>query len=449
MKTITSTLFATAARAGIRALVLAALLNAPAAVASMEAMADHEMEEVSGQGLFWSDKISGSELVGTNAYSTPFTFYRMGLDGELALNANITKLQLGCGGVNDFLAAKTGCDIDIDYASLMGRNGSNPGNPLSSFKLVRPYLELAIKNDGTAQREVVGIKIGAQTADGALAIGRRYTTNGAVNQENTLGWSEPTSGETEVVRQNGANCNTAGVAFGAGVLGCHSGVNSASGFLGSELSLSLRVQARICVLICIPLDAWGCVGRTQLTGDDCGSAKADALFVDMAGTRMQVLGLRSALLKLNDGGVLTDLIGEGYASLNLDLRMVHKLTLENSGDFAISFQREPVAYPRYSKMTPTAEMQANGTYATAFDACATTLYDSSRCSSAYSVPANTGWWLNLPNLKLIDIVNPGTPLGDLSLGDALDLFGAPGLMINQAELNMTPFKNCYGASRFC
>lgn len=448
MKTIISALFATAARTGVRALALAAMLHAPAAIASMEAMADDEMQEVSGQGLFWSDKITGSELVGSNAYSTPFTFYRMGLDGELALNANISKLQLGCGGFNDFLAANTGCDIDIDYVSLMGRNGTNPGNPLSAFKLARPYLELVIKNDGTAQREVVGIKIGAQSADGALALGRRYTNNGAVNQENTLGWSEPGSGNTEPVRQNGANCNT-GVSYGAGTLGCHSGANAASGFLGSEMSLSMRIQGRVCAFICIPLDAWGCVGRTQLGSDNCGTAKGDALFVDMAGTRMQVLGLRAALLNLNDGGVLTSIISEGYASLNVDLRLVHKLTLENSGDFAVSFQREPVAYPRYSKMTPTAEMTANGTYATALDACATTAYDSNRCSSAYSVPANTGWWLNLPNVKLLDIVNPSTQVGDLSAGDALSLFGAPGFLINQAELNMTPYKNCYGATRFC
>lgn len=436
------------ARAGALAAALAAMLLAPAAMAGLEAMADEEMQEVAGQGLFWSDKITGSELAGTNAYSTPFTFYRMGLDGELALNSNISKLQLGCGGFNDFLAAKTGCDVDIDYVSLMGRNGSNPGNPLSAFKLVRPYLEIAVKNDGTATREVVGIKIGAQAAEGAMTVGRRYTNNGAVNQENTLGWSEPSSGDTPPVRQNGANCDT-NASFGAGVLGCHSGVNSVSGFLGTEMSLSIRVQGRVCAFICIPLDAWGCAGRTQLTSDDCGTAKSDALFVDFGGSRMQLLGLRSILLKLNDGGLLTSIVSEAYASVNLDLRLVNKFTLDNSGDFGISFQREPVAYPRYSKMTPTAEMQANGTYATALDACATANYDTVRCASAYAVPTNTGWWLNLPQVKLLDIVNPSANVGDLSAGDALAMFGAPGLLLNQPELNMTPSKNCYGASRFC
>lgn len=439
-------LLAGASRTAALAAALALWCFAPAAMATMAAMADEEMQEVAGQGLFWSDKIAGSELAGTNAYSTPFTFYRMGLDGELAVNANIAKLQLGCGGFNDFLDAKTGCDVDIDYVSLMGRNGTNPGNPLSAFKLLRPYLELAIKNDGTAQREVVGIKIGAQAADGAMSIGRRYTVNGAVNQENILGSSEP-GATTEPVRQNGANCDT-GASFGAGVLGCHSGANSVSGFLGTEMSLSMRVQGRVCVFICIPLDAWGCIGRTQLSSDNCGTAKADALFVDVASSRIQMLGLRAAELNLNDGGILTSIITQGYASLNVNLRLAHKFTLDG-GDFGISFQREPVAYPRYSKMTPTAEMQANGTYATALDACATTNFDSLRCSSAYAVPANTGWWLNLPAVKLLDIVNPSTQVGDLDAGQALSLFGAPGLMLHNGELNMTPYKNCYGATRFC
>ncbi len=429
------------------AALLVALYASPS-TASMVAMDETELENVSGQGLFWSDKITGSELAGSNAYSTPFTFYRMGLDGELALNANLGKMQLGCGGVNDFINAPAACDIDIDYASLMGRNGTNPGNPLSSFKLTRPYLELAIKNDGTANREIVGLKIGAQAADGAITSGRRYTVNGAVNQENSLGWSEPTNANTQPVRTAGANCNT-GASVNSGVLGCHSGINSVSGFLGAEMSISLRVQGRVCVFICIGLDAWGCTGRTTFGGDNCGTAKGDALFVDMGGTRMQGLGLRSALLNLNDGGVLTSIITEGYASLNLDLRLVHKLTFDNGGDFGISFQREPVAYPRYSKMTPTAEMTANGTYPSAMDACATANYDTTRCASAYAVPTNTGWWLNAPQVKLLDVINPSINVGDLSLGDALALFGAPGLVVNQGEFNMTPYKNCYGAARFC
>lgn len=413
----------------IAALLWATLLTTNA-VAAMELLEDHDLHEISAQGLFWTDKISGNELVGANSYSTPFTFYRVGLDGELALNTNISKLQLGCGGVNDFVNAKAGCDMDIDYASLMGRSGTSPGNPVSAFKLLRPYLEFAIKGDNTATREIVGMKIGSQSADGAISAGRRYA-NGQVNQENMLA----------------TGCTNA--TTGSGALGCHSGINSVSGFLGAEMSLSMRARACIRVIFCINLDSWGCVGRTAFTGDNCGTSKNDALFVDIAGTRMQSLGLRAAHLNMQGNDALSSIIANAYASINADLRLVHKLTFENTGDFFISVQREPVAYPRYSKMTPTAEMQANGTYASAMDSCATTSFNTARCNSAYAVPANTGWWLNAPSVKLLDIYNDNANLGELSLGAALSLLAAPGYLIDQADFRLAPTKNCYGATRFC
>jgi hypothetical protein len=425
---------------------------------AMQAISDGELSTIDAQGLFWTDKILGSELTGSNQYSTPFTFYRMGLDGELALNLNIAKLQMGCGGVNDFLSASAACDIDIDYASLMGRIGTSPGNPLSAFVLKRPYIELAIKNDNNpVQREVVGLKIGAASADGAISAGRAYsgtTSSPTINQENGASSSN--------------SCQ--GTSTGAGALGCHSGINSVSGFLGAELSLTMGVHADITLLGAglASLDSIGCTGRTTRTDDTCGTSRDDAVFTDIGGTRMQSLGLRSATLHLTDtevnifgaciwpicgtgliDGVIDTLFGGATASLNANLRLVHKLIFDQTGDFFLSFQREPVAYPRYSKMTPIQELQANGTYSTAVDSCAIAAYQSARCSSAYSVPANTGWWLNAPSVKLLDIYNPLADLGDIEATSALALLAAPGYLIDQAEFAMSPAKNCYGSSRFC
>ena len=153
----------------------------------MSPLDDEQMRAVTGQGLIVSDKISGSALANPNDYSTPFEFYRIGLDGELQLNLNVSKLQLGCGGINDHLSGHAGCDIDIDYLSLMGRNGTDIGDPGSPLKLDRPYIEFAVKNDdSTTLREIAGIKIGAQSADGALSAGRRYFSNNAINQENAV-----------------------------------------------------------------------------------------------------------------------------------------------------------------------------------------------------------------------------------------------------------------------
>ncbi|MCH8541996.1 MAG: hypothetical protein LAT61_00370 [Alcanivorax sp.] len=414
----------------------------------LTSVSDQDLGDIMAQGLIVTDKISGSELAGANIYSSPFTFYRMGLDGQLELNMNISKLQLGCGGINDHLSGYAGCDIDIDYASLMGRSGTDIGDAMSAFILKRPYIELAIRNEhDPALREVVGIKIGAQSADGAISAGRVYDQAGQ-NQENIL---------------HGA-CNPA-ASTGPGVVGCHSGINSVSGFLGAEMSLTMGVSAQVCpgliigstcIGIPLPLSAVGCIGRTAAGNDLCGESRDDAFFIDLAGTRMQGLGLRAAELSLTGSGItaVLELLGlnDVSAQLNADLRLVHKLTFEDTGDFFLSFQREPVAYPRYSKVTPIQELQANGTYSganAAFDACAAGDFQTPRCNSAYSVPANTGWWLNAPSVKLLDVYNPSNNLGMLSIGNALSLLGAPGHLIENAEFALAPGRNCYGSSVFC
>lgn len=415
---------------------------------SMKEMDESDLREISGQGLFVSDMIRGDELTGSNEYSTPFNFYRIGMDGEMQLNMNISKLQLGCGGINDHLSGNAGCDIDIDYASLMGRNGTNPGDPGSAFILDRPYIEFAIKNDDTSTlREVAGIKIGAARADGAITGGRRYTQNG-INHENTA---------------FATNCNTASQ-VGEGVVGCHSGINTVSGFLGSELSLTMDVVGEIDLgILNVGLNATGCIGRTQTTRDDCGTGIDDALFVDLAGTRMQTLGLRAAALKANNLEIdlcgflcgplesLAETIGaavlsELTAQMSTDLRSVHKMTLEDTPDFFLSFQREPIAYPRYSKATPASELQVGD-----FDACAPgSNYSTARCNSAYAVPANTGWWMNIPTVKLLDVDNDNLVIDEpLTLGNVVEILGAPGLMLEHPEFNLTPGVNCYGSSRFC
>lgn len=411
----------------------------------MSPLDDSQMRAISGQGLIVSDKVSGSALANPNEYSTPFEFYRIGLDGELQMNLNISKLQLGCGGINDHLSGHAGCDIDIDYLSLMGRNGTDIGEAGSPFTLDRPYIEFAVKNDDTTTlREIAGIKIGAQSADGALSLGRRYFTDNAINQENTA---------------FGTTCDT-GAVTGPGVIGCHSGINTVSGFLGAELSLTMDIKARIALLF--GLEATGCTGRTSIGHDDCGNTLNDALFVDLAGTRMQTLGLRAAELAINN--IETDLFGIGcpwnplacgidgianlilndvYASLNTDLRSVHKLTLEDTSDFFLSFQREPIAYPRYSKLTPSQDLPPD-----AFDIC-NTGNATPRCSSAYAVPANTGWWLNAPSVKLLDVYNPDANLGNRGIDEAIALLIAPGLLLEHAAFNLSPQQNCYGSTMFC
>ena len=47
---------------------------------------EEDLRNVSGQGLFVADMVEGDELANPNAYSTPFNFYRVGMDCSGLMN---------------------------------------------------------------------------------------------------------------------------------------------------------------------------------------------------------------------------------------------------------------------------------------------------------------------------------------------------------------------------
>ena len=352
---------------------------------AMTSLEDDQLSEITGQALFVSDYVNG---VGTNDGNpfNEFGFYRMGLDVELAMNANIDKLALGCGGVNGNLQGAPNCDIDFDYVRFMGRNGSAAGDPVTSdFTLTRPFIELAVKNDGSkTMREIAGIKIGSQTADGFVSIGRRYANN-QTNQE------------------HGGTCGG-----GNNAINCHSGINSLSGSLGIEMSATVPIKLNI--LFGAGFSGTACFGNTANPSDDCGPS--DKFTTQVNGTRMAAVGLQDVDLK-NNGG-LFDLISTARADISESLRFIHGFALENTNDFGLSFQRERISYPTFGQ-------------------------------NSYSTAANTGWWMNVPDVKVLNIQGERV---ELSLGDAFSALGE-GVNLTNIELNQTPAINCYGSNRFC
>lgn len=314
--------------AGVRRAVafgLVTLWLAPVAHADMQPMLDEDLSAVTGQALFVADKITPNSLAGAGGAgsSTDFTYYRIGLDAVLEMNLNIDRLRLGCGGVNDNLVAGV-CDIDLEYVRFMGKCTTpncgqstggitqfGSGAPVTSdFKLVRPYLEMAIKNDGSkTQREVVGIKIGAQTADGYVGIGGVNGDPGNVNN--------------------------------------HFGINAISGYLGASMSAYLTVDSDL-------------GGGNLCAGRPTGYAACNAYPTPMVnipaarttGTRMTELQAPDTLLCClhGAGGLLALFSGQDmYLNLREDLRFLHGFTMDNTNDFFISMQRQQVRYPVYNK----------------------------------------------------------------------------------------------------
>jgi hypothetical protein len=370
-------------------------LSAPAV--ALIPLSNEEMSSESGQGLIVAEQLQGANVtsgLGTGDWSN-YTYTRMGLDARLSLNANIDKMQLGCGGFNEAIRTNS-CDIDMDYVRLMGLSGTGPcamstttTDPCyggGDFVLTRPYIEIATKGTGV-NREVVGVKIGAQNTNGYFGVGRNYA-NGATNLE------------------NGGTCGTSS---GAPALACHSGLNSISGYLHTEMS------AQVDVNITLFGGETACFGNTTFTNDTCGVA--DTYYRDLVGTRMAEIRAPSIPLKLSGGFLSFIGISQAYADLTENFRFIHGFALQNTGDFGLSFQRERLAYPGYAKT-----------------------------NASYSYPANAGWWMNVPDVKAVDIL--GAPVS-MSVGQAVTALSEPGVPLSNIELNSVAPDNCWGNSRFC
>jgi hypothetical protein len=366
-------------------MLLGAFMSAQ--VQALSQMTDSEMTEVTGQALFVADTIVGAGL------GAGVTYTRVGLDVELGLNAQINKWQLGCGGFNESVVANA-CDIDMDFVTLMGRNGTgpadnSPGAIGSDFLLTRPYLEIATKGSGST-REVVGIKIGAQTTNGFFGVGRRYNIN-------------------QVNLENGGTCTT------GTPLNCHSGLNRLSGYINAELSGQFPVS------ITLLGTQTACFGRTTINAS-CPMSNAPVT-AEAIGTRMNNIFKPSIPLTLSAGFLSAIGIDQAYATIDQDLRMMHGFALNNTSDFFLSFQRERLYYPSYTTNSSTAAG-----------------------SQSYSQPTNAGWWMNVPSLKVTDLQGATVSLG---IGDALSALSAPGPTVTDSELNQSPPSNCWGSNKFC
>ncbi|MBJ8554063.1 hypothetical protein J0904_18740 [Acinetobacter bereziniae] len=139
---------------------------------TFQPMSDTEMSATTGQALMSMSFIAPNDSDNLERQrsggSQNIGFYRLGLEAELELNANIKKLQLGCGGLN----GAGGCDLDIDNLSLSGISDTNSGRASSSAKLTNPFIEFAIKNPGqSSTREIVGLRLSAEKILGLMTLG--------------------------------------------------------------------------------------------------------------------------------------------------------------------------------------------------------------------------------------------------------------------------------------
>lgn len=183
-------------------------------------MSDGELSAVNGQALMSLNYLSPTDAsnpmrnISNNNNSNSIGFYKLGLEADVELNANIANVQLGCGGRN----GADGCDIDIKNLSLSGLPDSydasgnpvyNSGRASTSGVLSNPFIEFAINNPESAStREIKGFRLSAEKINALLSMG---LSNGS--KPSTIDGIQSLSGFMQVAQTTGT-AKTAQTTFG-------------------------------------------------------------------------------------------------------------------------------------------------------------------------------------------------------------------------------------------
>lgn len=206
-------------------------------------LSDEELSNIEGQALFNLNKTDNS--------SQGLSFYRLGMEAEIALNANIKKLQLGCGG-----SKGAGCDIDIDNVALTGITTSNAqgAGATTDFILNNPFVEFAISNTNQAStRSIEGFRLGALSALGMMSLGSNENTSTLTDDTGINSLSGDIGVRVTNANINGINITLIGTA--------NARVNDYSGTIIADRSTSfsltgLKATARLMLggFIPVPID---------------------------------------------------------------------------------------------------------------------------------------------------------------------------------------------------
>ena len=400
------------------AISIAALSLYSVNVVAMTALDDEQLSEKSGQALLNLSTIMPGEQGNVNGNTG---FYKVGLQAQLDLNANIRKLQLGCGGINGV----DGCDVDIDYLRFAGlgsldANGKpiNDAGPATDFNLINPYVEFAFSDpDSLVNRKLVGLRLGSEQARGVLSIGTR-----------------PVDAQGNAVA---SNVTIDGVPQED--VSKHTGINSLSGSIGE---LIVQGTANI--------DLGALFGRQQgaINGRKDGNANTLAPFVNVYSSRAD--SLRLAPLEVNNVILGIDVQAD-YLS---KLKLIHNLKIANNGDFAKGFY-----FSLSSLGDNVVNVKSNGNKQITREAgnipgqddvvvnapndASTWLKWQTEDSSGNSVwqAAQRGWSLRVPR---VEITNFSTSTIEAGVFDSLAV-----AIVNNPDLGQVPIDNCFGGLSFC
>lgn len=418
---------------------------------ALSVLEDAELSDVTGQALLNLEMQMGEDTrdaLNKTYNQSNISFYKLGLSAEMELNANIKKLQLGCGGVNNSLISNT-CDIDIDNISLSGLPASTDytadQRAASSAIITNPFIQFAIRNgNSTATREILGFRISAEKIAGLMTLGTENSNvpNG-INTFSGYMKTKTASGVAITEERNMTYADT-GMKIKGEVSG-GLGIGNCGGFFNpcldieyesdqynlklSSTNAPFTIHSTVVSgtrLTDVKLKGTGTVGQINFEGPLTATVSG---FLNL---EKQVTG--------NITGLTTDI------TVSQDLGLIHALYLNNPA--SLSLQAENILWP------------------------------------GASVGANRGWWLALedevelgslsPTTKVAisnavlqqtinginaDLTNNPRPCGNLLWGciggDALKVGNIPlttdlDFPLTNLVLQGQEFKsNCYGGMKFC
>ncbi|MFW1766489.1 hypothetical protein ACG9X2_13620 [Acinetobacter bereziniae] len=293
---------------------------------------DTELSKVQGQALMSLGYIAPNDAA-NKMQGQGIGFYKLGLEAELELNANIKKLQLGCGGIN----GAGGCDIDIDNLSLSGVADTREGRAGSSAKLTNPFLEFAIKNpDAASTREVVGLRLSAEKALGLLTLGSENSeTPNGINSLSGFMKIKDATGTAYTGARTGVNYSNLGLSI-IGKAKSSTGFITAD-FTSNDYSLNLGEGSGK-----LYIKGQTISGNRMTSVNLTGTAVIDNIPL---GGKINAEAKLWGALPIPLGGTVNGNISNLNVSVNVDqsLGLIHKLKLDNP--FSLSLQSQKVWWP--------------------------------------------------------------------------------------------------------
>lgn len=296
---------------------------------TLKSLSDSELSEVQGQALMNLTYTDPSKANSSMA-SQNIGFYKLGMEADVELNANIKKLQLGCGGVN----GAGGCDIDIDNLSLSGISDTREGRVGSSAKLTNPFVEFAIKNPNSAStREMMGFRLSAEKVLGMLTLGEENSDKpNGINSLSGYMKIKDTTGTGYTAARNMSYADT-----GQSIDG-----NVKTSFLFIPLTLGFKSTDYNLALNSAKADIF--LKGTTVSGNRMSSVNlngyANINQLDFGGQLGASLNITAGLLTLQKQvtGNITGL--KANISVDENLGYIHKIPLNNP--FSLSLQKQNI-----------------------------------------------------------------------------------------------------------